>query len=225
MLDVLQNTHDVHFQFGAETLDLLRAEFDIPLLWQQAIADVGETQFDPASLATLLDDWFCEKLSPVRPRHAELLDSFVERYWDFYQSLHKYRAGPSDERAAALRLDFDALFATHTGYAALDVRIAKTAAKRGRVANGVVVTWSSVAQQRVGVASAGERASSGRELTQSQRGWRTFDGHLHDAGADRKEAGPQRLRLSPRPAQPPLHTPLACPVHPGRDRSFDNCGR
>jgi len=190
VLGVLQNTRDLHFQFGAETLDLLRTEFNIPHLWQHAIAGVGEAEFDKTSLATLLDDWFgegnqqvrtaiehaaaivyyrhqtsvplvrtivcddarqfkllteklalCwihegrhyEKLSPVVPRHAELLDSFAERFWDFYQSLHKYRAGPSDERAAALRLEFDTLFATRTGYAALDDRIARTAANRAEL--------------------------------------------------------------------------------------------
>ena len=71
-----------------------------------------------------------ERLSPVVPRHAKLLDAFAERYWDFYASLQKYRAGPSDEWAARLRLEFDELFSTRTGYAALDDRIAKTAAKK-----------------------------------------------------------------------------------------------
>ena len=64
------------------------------------------------------------------PRHATLLEAFVERYWDFYQSLQDYRAGPSDSRASALRHEFDELFSTCTGYAALDDRIAKTAAKK-----------------------------------------------------------------------------------------------
>ena len=71
-----------------------------------------------------------EKLSPLVPRHAALFEAFVERYWDFYQSLQDYRAGPSDSLAAALRLEFDELFSTRTGYAALDDRIAKTAAKK-----------------------------------------------------------------------------------------------
>ena len=71
-----------------------------------------------------------EKLSPVVPRHAALLDAFVERYWDFYQALQDYRASPSDSLAAALRIEFDELFSTRTGYAALDDRIAKTAAKK-----------------------------------------------------------------------------------------------
>jgi hypothetical protein len=71
-----------------------------------------------------------EKLSPVVPRHAQLLDAFLDRYWDFYRGLQRYRAGPSVEQAALLRLQFDELFATRTGYAILDDRIAKTAAKK-----------------------------------------------------------------------------------------------
>ena len=187
MLAILQNTSDLCFQLGQETLRLLQAEFDIPQKWQRALAAVGEAEFNQASLTKLLDDWFgdgnqqvrtaieqaaaivyyrhqtslpviqtivcddagqfklltqklalCwvhvgrhyERLSPVVPRHAKLLDAFAERYWDFYQSLQEYRAGPSDEWAARLRLEFDELFSTRTGYAALDDRIAKTAAKK-----------------------------------------------------------------------------------------------
>ena len=74
-----------------------------------------------------------EKLSPVVPRHAELLDSFLDRYWDYYYSLQRYRAGPSEQQAASLRLEFDELFSTRTGYAALDDRIAKTLAKKGEL--------------------------------------------------------------------------------------------
>ena len=60
----------------------------------------------------------------------KLLDSFADRYWDYYRSLQDYRVRPSAERAASLRLEFDELFSTRTGYAALDDRIAKTAAKK-----------------------------------------------------------------------------------------------
>jgi hypothetical protein len=76
------------------------------------------------------DDRHYEKLSPVVPRHAVLLDSFRQRYWDYYEALRQYRASPSAARAASLRLEFDELFASRTGYAALDARIAKTALKR-----------------------------------------------------------------------------------------------
>jgi len=66
----------------------------------------------------------------VVSRHVKCLDSFLDRYWDFYRRLQKYRDGPSGPLAKALRLEFDELFSTRTGYAALDDRIAKTAAKR-----------------------------------------------------------------------------------------------
>ncbi len=47
-----------------------------------------------------------EKLSPVVPRHAEQLESFITRYWDYYRSLQRYRAGPSEQQAVSLRLEF-----------------------------------------------------------------------------------------------------------------------
>ncbi len=187
VLEVLQNTSDLRFQFGEETLHLLRTEFGIPKKWQRTIEELGNVECGETSLGLLLDEWFgngnrqariaieqaaaivyyrnqtsvpvvetivcddagqfkllterlalCwihagrhyEKLSPVVPRHAKLLDSFADRYWNYYRSLQEYRAGPSDEMAASLRLEFDELFSTRTGYAALDDRIAKTAAKR-----------------------------------------------------------------------------------------------
>lgn len=187
VLEILQNTSELRFQLGEETLHLLRTEFDIPKKWQRAIEAIGNVECGKTSLGLLLQEWFgngnrqvriaieqaaaivyyrhqtsvpvvetivcddagqfkllterlalCwihagrhyEKLSPVVPRHAKLLDSFADRYWNYYHSLQEYRAGPSDEMAASLRTEFDELFSTRTGYAALDDRIAKTAAKR-----------------------------------------------------------------------------------------------
>ena len=187
VLEILQNTSDLRFQLGEETLHLLRTEFDIPKKWQRAIEEIGNVECGKTSLGLLLQEWFgngnrqvriaieqaaaivyyrhqtsvpvvetivcddagqfkllterlalCwihagrhyEKLSPVVPRHAKLLDSFADRYWNYYHSLQEYRASPSDEMAASLRMEFDELFSTRTGYAALDDRIAKTAAKR-----------------------------------------------------------------------------------------------
>lgn len=187
VLEILQNTSDLRFQLGEETLHLLRTEFDIPKKWQRAIEEIGNVECGKTSLTLLLQEWFgngnrqvrtaieqaaaivyyrhqtsvpvvetivcddagqfkllterlalCwihagrhyEKLSPVVPRHAKLLDSFANRYWNYYRSLQEYRAGPSDEMAASLRMEFDELFSTRTGYAALDDRITKTAAKR-----------------------------------------------------------------------------------------------
>jgi len=188
VLSVLQNTDDLQFRFGGETLDLLQREFlAVPDKWQQRLAELGVAVYSTAALKTLLDAWFgernkqlrtaiehaaaitfyrqqssvpvvgtlvcddagqfklltnqlalCwihegrhyEKLSPLVGRHAAALESFCERYWDYYASLQDYRAGPTDELASRLRLEFDELFSTQTGYDALDDRVAKTFAKR-----------------------------------------------------------------------------------------------
>ena len=68
-----------------------------------------------------------------------LLDAFIERYWDYYTSLQRYRDGPTDELAETLRKEFDELFSTRTGYDALDQRIAKTAAKKDELLTALSV--------------------------------------------------------------------------------------
>ncbi len=187
VLKVLQNTDELRFRFGHETLDLLQTEFSIPQKWHHKLESLDEVIFAASDLKTLLDDWFgernkqlrtaieqasgivfyrqqdavpvvrtlvcddagqfklltdklslCwihegrhyEKLSPVVGRHADALDSFLERFWNYYASLQDYRAGPTAELADQLRLEFDELLSTRTGYSALDDRIAKTESKR-----------------------------------------------------------------------------------------------
>jgi len=71
-----------------------------------------------------------EKLSPVAGRHAEALAAFQDRFWNYYAALQDYRAGPTEAWSEKLRQEFDELFATRTGYEALDERIAKSQAKR-----------------------------------------------------------------------------------------------
>lgn len=63
-------------------------------------------------------------------RHAAALEAFQERFWNYYAALQDYRAGPTPALAAKLRLEFDELFSTRTGYQALDDRIGKTESKR-----------------------------------------------------------------------------------------------
>ncbi len=63
-------------------------------------------------------------------RHAKSLDDFLDHYRAYYASLQDYRVGPTKELAEKLRLEFDELFSTQTKYAALDDRIAETAAKK-----------------------------------------------------------------------------------------------
>lgn len=71
-----------------------------------------------------------KKLHPVVPLHRELLDGFLKRFWDYYHELLDYKQNPSETECARLESVFDDLFATQTGYEALDERITKTRAKK-----------------------------------------------------------------------------------------------
>jgi len=74
-----------------------------------------------------------KKLTPFVPYHRALLDAFLTQFWDYYHQLQRYRAAPTPDQAAALRAEFERLFSTETGYAALDQRIAATKAKQERL--------------------------------------------------------------------------------------------
>jgi hypothetical protein len=71
-----------------------------------------------------------KKLDPVVCKHAKILDVFIEKFWDYYELLSAYRENPSVESSLRLTQEFDNLFSTVTGYAALDDRISKTLAKK-----------------------------------------------------------------------------------------------
>ena len=71
-----------------------------------------------------------KKLMPVFVHHLHLLSDFRKQFWDFYDELLAYQQQPTPEESARLDAEFDRLFSTCTGYAALDARIAKTRAKK-----------------------------------------------------------------------------------------------
>src|SRR5882724_8037583 len=71
-----------------------------------------------------------KKLLPSIPYHQGLLEAFVQRFWTYYDLLLAYREQPTPEEATRLTEEFETLFATVTGYQALDERIAKTRAKQ-----------------------------------------------------------------------------------------------
>jgi hypothetical protein len=71
-----------------------------------------------------------KKLTPFVRQHQVILDDFIEKFWDYYGALLKYKQSPSKKIAKKLSREFDALFSTKTGYAALDERIARTLSKK-----------------------------------------------------------------------------------------------
>jgi hypothetical protein len=109
-----------------------RHQTSVPVVDTLVCDDAGQFKLltDTLALCWIHAGRHYERLSPLVARHTKLLDAFVERYWDYYVSLQDYRAGPTEELSAKLRLEFDELFSTRTGYDALDDRIAKTEAKK-----------------------------------------------------------------------------------------------
>jgi hypothetical protein len=71
-----------------------------------------------------------KKLLPLVPSHREVLDTFLDDFWDYYDQLLAYREQPRPTERQRLAEAFDTLFSTKTGYWALDERIALTKAKK-----------------------------------------------------------------------------------------------
>ncbi len=66
------------------------------------------------------------KLMPRLAAHEKALTAFQKDYWDFYKELLAYQKSPTSAEALRLESAFDRLFATVSGYDALDDRIQKT---------------------------------------------------------------------------------------------------
>ncbi len=64
------------------------------------------------------------------PQFVEKLESFRGQYWNYYAELYKYKQNPKPAEAERLRLEFDRIFKTTTGYTQLDDRISKTLSKK-----------------------------------------------------------------------------------------------
>ena len=71
-----------------------------------------------------------KKLVPFVEYHRELVDTFLTRYWDFYDMLLAYKEHPTSQEKLILGKKFDELFSTVSGYEALDERINKTREKK-----------------------------------------------------------------------------------------------
>lgn len=85
---------------------------------------------EAVALCWVHDGRHYKKLEPRLAHHQTLLDTFLKRYWAYYRALRAYREHPSPEEAARLGAEFDRIFATVTGYDALDARIRITREKR-----------------------------------------------------------------------------------------------
>jgi hypothetical protein len=71
-----------------------------------------------------------KKLNPLVLMHRNILDNFINDFWDYYDELLSYRENPSESMANELSKKFDILFLRKTGYEALDERIASSFIKK-----------------------------------------------------------------------------------------------
>ncbi len=74
-----------------------------------------------------------KKLMPWVALHREQLDAFLKDFWIYYHDLRRYQTQPTPAERTRLETAFDTLFATRTGYGALDERIVLTRAKKAQL--------------------------------------------------------------------------------------------
>ena len=116
---------------SAAAVAAYHAETNLPLVRLLLCDDAPQYNW----IAVLALCWVHEgrhykKLMPVLVHHLKLLKDFRKQFWDFYDELLAYRQQPTLEEKVRLEAEFDRLFATRTGFDALDSRIAKTEAKK-----------------------------------------------------------------------------------------------
>jgi hypothetical protein len=71
-----------------------------------------------------------KKLTPCVAWHQHLVDTFLKDFWRYYHEVRCYQEQPTAEERTRLEAKFATVFATGTGYWALDERIALTRAKK-----------------------------------------------------------------------------------------------
>lgn len=82
------------------------------------------------ALCWIHDGRHYKKLHPVVPQNQEILDQFLNKYWDYYKELLEYKENPNQEKATELSKKFDQIFSTQTNYNDLDERIGKSRANK-----------------------------------------------------------------------------------------------
>ena len=108
------------------------AQLEFPIVRRLLCDDAPQFQCltDDLALCWVHDGRHYKKLEPIIALHRRKVTRFLKRYWAFYDKLVAYRARASPAARRRLSAAFDRVFATVTGYQALDERIAKTRSKK-----------------------------------------------------------------------------------------------
>lgn len=83
----------------ASAIVYYRHQSSVPVVRTLVCDDAGQFKLltNKLALCWIHEGRHYEKLFPVVGRHAEALDAFQDRFWDYYASLQDYRAGPTEE--------------------------------------------------------------------------------------------------------------------------------
>jgi Transposase IS66 family len=138
------------------------------------------------------------KLAPVVPQHRRLLKRFRTRFWRYYHALRRYQGDPRPRERLRLEAWFDRLFATHSGYWALDDRIAKTRAKKDGLLQ-VLAHPEIPLHNNAAELGAPAGAQTGCQLWPADGGWNPSLGYISESGSDQQETRAAILPLSAGP--------------------------
>ena len=122
-----------HWILSATAVAAYHTDLEFPVVRLLVCDDAPQFTLvtDELALCWVHEGRHYKKLAPYVPHHRALVEDFVQRFWTYYDQLLAYRERPMPEEAMRLDGEFEAVFATVTGYSALDERIAKTRAKKG----------------------------------------------------------------------------------------------
>jgi hypothetical protein len=109
-----------------------QAQEDFPVLELLVCDAAGQFVWltSERALCWIHDGRHYAKLMPRLAAHEKALADFLTEYWAFYKELLTYQQSPTSAEAVRLEEAFDKLFATVSGYGALEERIQKTRAHK-----------------------------------------------------------------------------------------------
>jgi hypothetical protein len=121
-----------NYIIDAAAITAYHAQMEFPVVRLLICDDAPQFKLvtEQLALCWVHDGRLYKKLEPCISEHRKSLDAFLEKYWDFYRQLLRYKDNPSLKKHVRLENTFDKLFSTETGYYALDQRIAKTKDKK-----------------------------------------------------------------------------------------------
>jgi regulator of replication initiation timing len=118
--------------FEAAAVAAYHAQMEFPVVRLLVCDDAPQFNWvtEQLALCWVHEGRHYKKLEPSIAQFRTALHDFSQHFWTYYDQLLAYRLQPNPTEKERLTAEFDKLFATVTGYQALDERIAKTKLKK-----------------------------------------------------------------------------------------------